>query len=66
MLTQEQSKNILYVYTKLIGNENEGWSVIDDLLESIQWITDQEISAEAEILYSHHKNKNLILHIPYL
>ena len=67
MLTQDQSKNIAYVYDKLIKNEtgtqNE-WSAVDTVLEYVQWITDGELLTEAEILYSDHKNKNM--GCPYL
>jgi len=66
MLKKDQSKNIAYVYSKLIENDIDSrWTTTDDLLESIQWISDPELFVESEILYSYHKNKNMGCPVPH-
>lgn len=59
MLSNEQSKNITYVYSKLLQSELSGWAEIDDCLEQIEWLSDDELFRECELLYSYQKNGNV-------
>lgn len=65
MMTQEETKNVVYVYDKLMKNETENeWTSIDDIIELIQMISDKELFVESSILYSEQKGKNI--GCPYL
>jgi hypothetical protein len=59
MLTTEQIKNITYVYNKLMETEDKGWDTVDDLLEIMEWLSDDQLYRECEVLYSYHKSKNM-------
>ena len=64
MLSSEQIKNITYVYSKLLESELKGWSTIDDYLELTEWLDNDQLYRECEVLYSVHKTKKM--GYPYL
>lgn len=59
MLNSSQSKNLLHIYRFFMESEANGWNAIDDHLEMLEWLDDSELYREADVLYSHHKNKNM-------
>ena len=59
MLDSSQIKNITYVYAKFLESEAMGWSSIDDYLEMLEFLDDDQLYRECEVLYSEHKNRNM-------
>jgi len=59
MLTSEQAKNIIYVYSFLMETETNGWDRLDNHLEMLEWLDDLQLYREAEVLYSYHRNKTM-------
>jgi len=59
MLDSAQIKNITYLYTKFMESEELGWSDVDDCLELLQFLDDFQLCRECDVLYSHHKYKNM-------
>ncbi len=40
-------------------SEVKGWAALDDHLEVLEWLDDDQLYREAEVLYSVHKNKKM-------
>jgi hypothetical protein len=59
MLTPEQSKNITYLYTKFLESEVKTWTSLDSFLELLEFLDDDQIYRECEVLYSFHRVKNM-------
>jgi len=55
MLNPTEIKNIVFVYDQLMKSEVTGWAIVDDLLELIEWLDDNQLYRECEILFSHQK-----------
>lgn len=59
MLDSAQIKNITYLYNTFLENELLGWSGVDDVLELLEWLDSDQLCRECDVLYSHHKYKNM-------
>lgn len=59
MLNSTQIKNITYVYVTLMNSEGKGWDEYDDSLEIVEWLDNDQLMRESDLLYSYHKNKNI-------
>jgi hypothetical protein len=59
MLSSPQSKNITYVYNKLIESELTGWTKLDDYLELLEYLEDDQLYIETEVLFSQLKDKKM-------
>ena len=52
---QEKHRNILkIVYERFIDNEGNGWNEIDENLSYYEWLTDEDLIAEAGVKHSRH------------
>lgn len=56
MLDSVQTKNLIFVYTELMNSETNGWTDIDDYLEVNEWLDDDQLYRECEVIYSFHRN----------
>jgi len=59
MMTSEQAKIVTIVYNKLINNEFREWNDIDEYLEILEYLDDDQLHREADVLFSTHKNKQM-------
>lgn len=57
MMNSEQKKNVTAVYNQLINSEARGWDGIDEYLEMLEYLDDDQLHREADVLFSAHKNK---------
>lgn len=53
-MTKEQTEIVKLVYNRLIENEEENWSEIDDNLEFFGLLSDRDIIKESRIKYKKH------------
>ena len=56
MMTEEQRKLVVQVYTHLLEKENRGWDGLDDYLSYLEYLDDDQIHREADVIYSQHQN----------
>lgn len=59
MLTPDQAKNIVYIYTKFMASEEKGWNDLDEYLYLLEWLDDSQLYRECDALYFMHKNKKM-------
>lgn len=59
MMSSEQVKNITYIYDKLMESEIKGWNQLDDYLELLDFLDNDQLYREAEVLYSYQKYKKM-------
>lgn len=59
MLSSEEAKNITFVYSTIMESEIKGWSDLDNYLELLEFLDDDQLYRESEVLYSFHKNENI-------
>jgi hypothetical protein len=59
MLSSDQTKNITYLYNKFLDSELNGWTNLDNFLELLEYLDDDQLYRECEVLYSHHKRKTM-------
>ena len=64
MMTPTQAKNITYLYDRFIESDAKGWNALDDYMELLGFLDNDQLYREAEVLYSHQKNKKM--GCPYL
>lgn len=56
-LIQTDKFNI--VYNKFLKAESDTWDSLDDYLSMLEYMSNEELYTEADLVYSKHKNKNL-------
>lgn len=59
MLSPVQVKNITYLYTKFMESELKSWANLDNILETLEYLDDDQLYREAEVLYSYHKHQKM-------
>lgn len=55
MMTPDQRSVVRKVYTHLLGHENRGWDELDDFVEYLDYLTNDELHRESDVLYSQHR-----------
>lgn len=59
MMTSDEAKLVSEVYLKLSETEYRGWNGIDDYLVLLDFLDDDQLNREAEVIYEEHKNKKV-------
>lgn len=59
MLTPAERKNITFVYDKLLACETKGWAEVDEFMVYLEWLDNDQLYREADVLYSKHKDKKI-------
>ena len=62
MMTPDQSKTVRRAYNHLISHENRGWDDLDDFMDYLEYLNDDELHREADVLLSSHANANVRCH----
>lgn len=56
MMSQDQIKVVVQVYSHLMENEKRGWDGLDEYLSHLEYLDDDQIHREADVIHSYHKN----------
>lgn len=64
-MTKDQAKIVAYVYRKFLENENRGWDEMDDYLEILEYLDDDQLYREADILLDKHTGKKLVCNMKH-
>jgi hypothetical protein len=59
MMSPEQTKIVTVVYDRFISNESRGWDGVDEYLEMLEYLDDDQLHREADVLFSTHKSKSM-------
>lgn len=59
MMSPEQIKNITHIYSTLMDAEKKGWTNLDDYMELLEFLDDDQLHRECDVLYSIHKTKKM-------
>lgn len=53
-----ESKVVTEVYLKFIETEKRGWTAVDDYLEMLDFLDDDQLHREADVIHSRHSVGN--------
>src|SRR5579864_4811848 len=56
MMSQEQRKIVLDVYNHLLESEKRGWDGLDNYVEFLDYLDNDQLHREADVIYSQHYN----------
>jgi hypothetical protein len=59
MLDSHQIKILTHLYNQFLDSEKKGWTNLDDFLELLEFLDSDQLYREADLLYTHHKNRNM-------
>jgi hypothetical protein len=59
MMSKEQYKVVMQVYLHLLENEKRGWDGLDDYMEYLDYLDNDQIHRESDVIYSHHSRGNV-------
>jgi hypothetical protein len=59
MLSPDQRKNITTVYNHLMKMEARGWDGLDDYMALLEYLDDDQLHREADVIFSQLSNGNL-------
>lgn len=54
MMTDDQRKNVVAVYTHLLQNESRGWDGLDDVMDLLDYLDDDQLHREVDVIWSQH------------
>ncbi len=53
-MTPDEVKNVVLVYNHLIDREDRGWDELDELICYLEYLDDDQLHREADVLYCEH------------
>lgn len=56
MMTPEQRKIVTKAYTHLLESEKRGWDNLDDYIDHLEYLDDEQLCRESEVVYEQHKS----------
>lgn len=54
MMSPEQVKTVVQVYNHLLENEKRGWDGLDDYMDYLEYLDNDQLHREADIVYCNH------------
>lgn len=54
MMTPDQRKTVTKVYNHLLDNEKRGWDGLDDYIDCLDYLEDDQLYREADVLHQQH------------
>ncbi len=54
MMTEEQRKIVVLVYTHLLDKEDRGWDGLDDCMDLLEYLDNDQLHREADVVHSVH------------
>lgn len=54
MMSAEQIKVVVRVYTHLLDNEKRGWDGLDDYIDFLEYLDNDQLQREADVIYTKH------------
>lgn len=64
-MNAEERENIKNVYKRFLNSEERGWDSLDDYLDLLDYLDDDQLSREAEVLFLKHKEKAVMCKIKH-
>lgn len=61
-MTTDQRNIVRQAYLHLLGHENRGWDELDDLVDYLEFLNDDELHRESDLLYSQHRGASVKCH----
>jgi hypothetical protein len=60
MMTQDQAKVVAHVFRQFLTADikHAQWTHIDDQMEALDWLSDDQVCVEAEVIYNKQKDGN--------
>lgn len=58
-MSEEQVRVVVQVYNHLLERENRGWDDIDNYLDLLEYLNDDELHREADVVYTGHQNRTV-------
>lgn len=55
MMSPDQTKIVIQVYNHLIENEKRGWDGLDDYMDYLEYLDNDQLHREVDIIHSQHK-----------
>ena len=62
MMTKEQVKITSQVYNHLMENEKRGWDDLDDYLSYLEYLDNDQVHREADVVYCQQQGQDLRCH----
>lgn len=56
MMTNDQRRVVVQVYTHFLENESRGWDGLDDYMDHLDYLDNDQLHREADMIYSIHVN----------
>ena len=58
-MNPDQSKIVIQVYNHLIENEKRGWDGLDDYMDYLEYLDNDQLHREADVVYSQHRTRTV-------
>lgn len=58
MMNPDQARLVAGVYRHFIDKENTSWTEIDDLLDYLEYLDDDQLHKESDVIFSRQVNRN--------
>lgn len=55
MIPKEEYKVVVKVYQHLLESEKRGWDGLDDYMECLEYLDNDQLHRESDVIYSYHK-----------
>jgi hypothetical protein len=59
MMTPEQRKTVTNAYNHLMEKEARGWDGLDDCMDCLEYLDDDQLHREADVIYEQHAKKQV-------
>lgn len=59
MMSREQYKTVVQVYFHLLENEKRGWDGLDDYMNYLEYLDNDQLHREADVIYAYHKHRGV-------
>ena len=53
-MSKDQVKTVVFVYNRLMENEKRGWDAIDDYMDWLEYLDDDQLHREVDVMYEIH------------
>lgn len=59
MMSDDQRKVVVQVYTHLMENEARGWDSLDDFMDHLDYLDNDQLHREADVIYERHRTSEV-------
>lgn len=65
MMTSDQARAVAQVFRRFVNSEDRPWDDLDEQLNMLDWLDDDQLHREADVVFEQHKNKNTRCSVPH-